>query len=78
MVLSGCTAKPSAKPAVTEEYKRGHVDGYNAAIDYLYRMIDFTNYSYHTNLTLLNCQQEAGVEICRLVGFYGYHNLSKN
>ena len=26
-------------------------------------------------LALLNWQQEAGVEICRLIGLYGYHNL---
>ena len=62
IVLSICAAKPSAKPPVTEEYKLGHADGYNAAIDHSHdlinRMIDFTNYSYHTNLTLPKAEQK--------------------
>lgn len=62
IVLSGCAAKPSAKPAVTEEYKLGYADGYNAAIDHphdlINRMIDFANYSYHTNLTPPEAEQK--------------------
>ncbi len=71
IVLSGCAAKPSAKPAVTKpavtaDYKLGHVDGYNAAIDYPkidypHRVNGFAYYSYHTdliNLTLPEAVQK--------------------
>ena len=57
ILLSGCAPKHPPKSPVTEDYKLGHVDGYNAAIDYPHRMIDyphrmidFAYYSYHTNL----------------------------
>ena len=62
ILLSGCVTKHPPKPAVTEEYKLGHADGYNAAIDHphdlINRMIDFTNYSYHTNLRLPEAEQK--------------------
>ncbi len=58
ILLSGCATKHPLKSPVTEDYKLGHVDGCNAAIDYPYRMIDFTNYSYHTNLTLPEAEQK--------------------
>lgn len=55
--LSGCATKHPPKSPVIEDYKLGHVDGYNAAIDYPHRMIDCTNYSYHTNLPLPESEQ---------------------
>ena len=58
MLLSGCATKHPPKPPVTEEYKLGHADGYNAAIDHPNRMIDFTNCNYHTNLTLPEAAQK--------------------
>lgn len=64
IVLSGCAAKHASKPLVTpkppvtSDYKLGHRDGYNAAIDHPRRMIDFTNDSYHTNLTLPEAVQK--------------------
>ena len=62
ILLSRCATKHPPKPLVTEEYKLGHADGYNAAIDHphdlINRMIDFTNYSYHKNLTLTEAEQK--------------------
>lgn len=62
ILLSGCVTKHPPNRPVTEEYKLGHADGYNAAIDHPYdfinRMIDFTNYSYHTNLRLPEAEQK--------------------
>ncbi len=50
ILLSGCVTKHPPKSPVIEAYKLGRVDGYNAAIDYPHRMIDFAYYSYHANL----------------------------
>lgn len=62
ILLSGCATKHPPKPLVTEDYIEGHGDGYNAAIDHSHdlinRMIDFTNYSYHTNLTLTKVERK--------------------
>lgn len=62
--LSGCATKHPPRSPVTEDYKLGHVDGYNAAIGYPHRMIDFAYYSYHTNLINLTLPEAVQKNIC--------------
>ena len=58
ILLSGCATKYPPKSPVTEDYKLGHVDGYNAGIEHPKKMIDFTNYSEHTNLPMPEAEQK--------------------